>query len=127
LGTNSPPEEASTQGLKCKTKKLPIFRHFDCSSVFSGSQVEKIGNPGQKCENWKNHRMKNNKSAMKLSQIRRRIEICLREIIVRFEMNLQNLLFTGQLNSYLYFKASTKVDIITNLNKKHSYTCKNYV
>jgi hypothetical protein len=27
-------------------------------------------------------------SAMKLSQIRRRIELCMREIILRFEMNL---------------------------------------
>jgi hypothetical protein len=30
----------------------------------------------------------NNQSAMKLSQIRRRIELCMREIILRFEMNL---------------------------------------
>jgi hypothetical protein len=37
--------------------------------------------------------MKTKESAMKLSQIRRRIELCLREIILRFEMNLQNLFF----------------------------------
>jgi hypothetical protein len=37
--------------------------------------------------------MKTEQSAMKLSQIRRRIELCLREIILRFEMNIQNLLF----------------------------------
>jgi hypothetical protein len=49
------------------------------------------------------------KSAMKLSQIRRRIELCQREIILRFEMNLQNLLFSWQFNSYSYFKASTEV------------------
>jgi hypothetical protein len=32
--------------------------------------------------------MKTKQSAMKLSQISRRIELCLREIILRFEMNL---------------------------------------
>jgi hypothetical protein len=32
-------------------------------------------------------------SAMKLSKIRRRIELCLREIILRSEINLYNLLF----------------------------------
>jgi hypothetical protein len=31
---------------------------------------------------------KNKYSAMKLSQIHRRIELCMREIILRFEMNL---------------------------------------
>jgi hypothetical protein len=41
-------------------------------------------------------RMKTKQSGMKLSQIRRRIELCLREIILRFEMNLQNLLFSWQ-------------------------------
>jgi hypothetical protein len=35
--------------------------------------------------------------------------ICLREIILRFEMNLQNLLFSRQFNSYWYFKASSEV------------------
>jgi hypothetical protein len=54
-------------------------------------------------------RMKTKQSAMKLSQIRRRIELCLREIILRFEMNLQNLLFSWQFNSYSYFKAITEV------------------
>jgi hypothetical protein len=33
-------------------------------------------------------------SVMKLSQIRQRIEICLRDLSLRFEMNLQNLLFS---------------------------------
>jgi hypothetical protein len=45
-----------------------------------------------KCENWKSRRMKTRQSAMKLSKIRRRIELYLREIILRFEMKLQNLL-----------------------------------
>jgi hypothetical protein len=49
------------------------------------------------------------KSTMKLSQIRRRIELCPREIILRFKMTLQNLLFSWQHNSYSYFKASTEV------------------
>jgi hypothetical protein len=37
--------------------------------------------------------MKTKQSAKKLSQILRRIELSLREIILRFEKNLQNLLF----------------------------------
>jgi hypothetical protein len=63
----------------------------------------------KKCENWKSRHMKTKQSSMKLSQIRRRIELCLREIILRFEMNLQNLLFSWQFNSYSYFKAITEV------------------
>jgi hypothetical protein len=50
--------------------------------------------------------MKTKQSVMKLSQVNRRIELCLREIILRFKMNLQNLLFFWQFNSYSYFKAS---------------------
>jgi hypothetical protein len=50
-------------------------------------QVEKVGNPQQKM--WKMKEPSDeNQSAMKLSQIRRRIELCLREIILRFKMNL---------------------------------------
>jgi hypothetical protein len=46
----------------------------------------------------------------KLSQIRRRIELCLGEIIIRFEMNFQILTsFPWQFYSYSYFEASTKV------------------
>jgi hypothetical protein len=41
---------------------------------------------------------------MKLSQIHWRIEVCTREIILRFEMNLQNLPFFLQNSSYSYFK-----------------------
>jgi hypothetical protein len=55
----------------------------------------------KKSENWKSRRMKTKQSIIKLSQIRRRIEQCLREIILRFAMNLQNLLFSWQFNSYL--------------------------
>jgi hypothetical protein len=46
---------------------------------------------------------------MKLSQICRRIELCMREIILPFEMNLQNLLFSGQNYSYSYSQAITEV------------------
>jgi hypothetical protein len=55
-GLKSPPAEASTQGLKCKTNKLTIYdapdAHFDFSSLFSNVQVEKVGNPKErkKCE-----------------------------------------------------------------------------
>jgi hypothetical protein len=37
---------------------------------------------------------KTKQSAMELNQIRRRIGLCMRDIILRFEMNLQNLLFS---------------------------------
>jgi hypothetical protein len=50
LGTNSPPAEALTQGLKCKnnvTKFDAPDAHFDYSSLFSDAQVEKVGNPGE--------------------------------------------------------------------------------
>jgi hypothetical protein len=57
----------------------------------------------------KSRRMKTKQSVMKLSQIRRRMELYLRKIIIRFEMNLQNLLFSWQCNSYSYFKASIEV------------------
>jgi hypothetical protein len=45
---------------------------------------EKLKEPGEKPQ----------QSAMKLSQIRRRMKLCMREIILRFEMNLSNLLFS---------------------------------
>jgi hypothetical protein len=58
----------------------------------------------------KSRRMKTKQSAMKLSQIRQRIELCMKNIILRFEVNLRNLLFfSWQFNPYSYFKGSTKV------------------
>jgi hypothetical protein len=42
----------------------------------------------EKMWNWKSRWIKTKQSAMKLSQIRRRLELWLREIILRFEMNL---------------------------------------
>jgi hypothetical protein len=96
--------------LQCKTKLLLRIKYvtnfdapdvpFDYSSLFSDAQVEKFGNQWEKMWNWKSRRMKTKLSAIKLSQIRRRIELCLREIILRFEMNLENLLFSWQFNSY---------------------------
>jgi hypothetical protein len=53
--------------------------------------------------------IKTKQSAMKLSQIRRRIELCMREIILRFKMDLQNLIFSLQFNPNSYSKASTEV------------------
>jgi hypothetical protein len=63
----------------------------------------------KKIENWTSRRMKTKQCAMKLSQVHRRIELCLREIILPFEMNLQNLIFSWQFNSHSYLKASTEV------------------
>jgi hypothetical protein len=62
-GTCSPPAEASTQGLKCKTNTIPDA-HFEYSSLFSGTQAEKVGNPEKNCENC----IKSQKT-QKLSQI----------------------------------------------------------
>jgi hypothetical protein len=74
----------------------------------------------KKSENWKSRRMKTKQRAMKLSKIRRWIELCLRDLILRFEMNLQILLFSWQLNSYSYFKAVPKY-LVTGL-WRHSRT-----
>jgi hypothetical protein len=52
---------------------------------FSDAQVEKVGNP--KKVNTVKQLSDENQTTMKLSQIRRRIELCLEEIILRFEMN----------------------------------------
>jgi hypothetical protein len=97
----------------CKTNMLTILMHqmrfstTQFSSVMLSSKKLEI----RKCENWESRRMKTKQSAMKLSQIRRRIytELCLREIILRFDVNLQNLLLYWQFNSYSYSKASTEV------------------
>jgi hypothetical protein len=70
-------------------------------SHFSNAQVEKAGNPPKIRKLWKNHQMNIKQSAMKLSQICQRIELCLQEIILRYEMNLYNLLFSWQFKSYL--------------------------
>jgi hypothetical protein len=64
--------------LKCKTNFDAPDAHFDYWSLFSDAQVQKVGNPKKK--NVKTERAVgwNPKSTMKLSQIRRRIELCLR-------------------------------------------------
>jgi hypothetical protein len=66
-GTNSPPVEASTQvsSVVLRPKKLK-----------SKKNLKTVKEP------------KNKYCAWKLSQIRRRIELCMREIILLFEMNL---------------------------------------
>jgi hypothetical protein len=56
------------------------------------AQVEKVENP-EKMWKLKEPPDENQQSAMKVSQIRRRIDLCLTEIILRFDINLQNLLF----------------------------------
>jgi hypothetical protein len=53
--------------------------------MLSGTQVEKVGN----VKTVKEPKKQTNKYyAMKLSQIRLRLELCMREIILRFVMNL---------------------------------------
>jgi hypothetical protein len=83
----------------------------------SDAQVEKVGNPKKKCKNWKSRRIKTKQSAMKLNQIRRRIELCLREIILRFEMNLQNLLFSWPLK----YNKTYRFDMSSNIYSVPDY------
>jgi hypothetical protein len=63
--------------------------------------AEKVGKPEKKCENC----IKAEKTkfrAMTLSKIRLRIELCMREKILRLEMNLQNLLFLTVLFIFVF-------------------------
>jgi hypothetical protein len=66
------------------------FRLIEHLQWFSGREKLEIRN---KCENYKT--ANKNKSVMKLSQIRRRIGLCMKEIILRFEMNLWNLFYSS--------------------------------
>jgi hypothetical protein len=56
-------------------------------SLVSGTQAEKVGNPKNIVKTVQEPK-KPKYYAMKLSQIRRRIELIMREIILHFEMNL---------------------------------------
>jgi hypothetical protein len=65
--------------------------NFDASdNLFSDAQAEKILN--LKCYDCKDPFKKPHK-AVKWSQIRRRLELCMKEKILRFEMNLHILIF----------------------------------
>ena len=63
----------------------------------------------KKGKNLMSRRMKTKESAIKLSQIRRRIELCLREIILLFSWIYKIYFYFWQYNSFSYFKASTEV------------------
>jgi hypothetical protein len=93
---------------KCKTNTIPILRHQ--MSILSNQVFSVVLRPKKLEKLWKLYksRNKNNYCAMKLSQIRWTIELCMREIILRFEMNLSKLLFSWQNYSYLYFKQIPK-------------------
>ena len=87
LGSNSNKENYTV--LKCKTNMIPILMHqmrILTNQVSSVVLRPKVGNPKNcnKCEGAE----KTIYCVMKLSQIRQRIELCMREIILRFEMNL---------------------------------------
>jgi hypothetical protein len=61
--------------------------HFDYSSLFSDVHAEKVGNPeNQKPLETVKKPIKTKTRAMKMSQICLRIKLCMREIILRFEM-----------------------------------------
>jgi hypothetical protein len=75
---------------ECKTNTYQfnaLDAHFDYLCLFGGTQAEKVGHPKKNCENCIRAE-KTKYCAMKFSQIRQRIELCMREIILRFEMNL---------------------------------------
>jgi hypothetical protein len=80
------------------------FRLIKSRQWYSGRKSWK----SQKCENYKRAK-KTKYCAMKLSQIRQKIELCMREIILRFEMNFKKkLLFSWQNYLYSYFKQVPK-------------------
>jgi hypothetical protein len=105
--------------LKCKTITILILMHqmriptnFKVSSViFRPKKLEIRIN----CENCK--RAEKTKGAINLSQIRRRIELCMREIILRFEMNLfSSLAHWAESSSELFWLL-----VIRRLSVKHLY------
>jgi hypothetical protein len=62
--------------------------HISTTQVFSVMLRSKKLEIWEKGENWKGRGMKIKQSAMKLSRIHRRIELCMKGIILRYEMNL---------------------------------------
>jgi hypothetical protein len=87
-----------------KTNTIPILMHqmrilinqvFKTNHVMLRQKKLEIREKKKSTGNLKKNSKKSN-GAMKLSQIHRRIELCLREIILRFEMNLWNLHFSWQ-------------------------------
>jgi hypothetical protein len=86
--TNSPPAEASTQWLKYKSNTIPILMHQMCISTNEVSSVVLWLKKLEIRKIVKTVRVEQTKyCAMKLRQLRRRIELCMREITLRFEMN----------------------------------------
>jgi hypothetical protein len=97
------------QGVKCKTIiQLPILMHqmrFSITYLFSDAQVEKVGNlkwydckppPPKKKRKKKKTPKKHSAVKSQWSQIRRRLELWIREIILRFlnEFINSNVFFT---------------------------------
>jgi hypothetical protein len=96
---------------KCKTKTILILMHQICISTNQVSSVvirsKKLENREKKCDNCE--RADKTQSAMKTSLIRRRVELCMREIILRLKLFCKIYFFSWQFNSYSYFKVSTEV------------------
>jgi hypothetical protein len=83
------PRKIINESTICKTNTIPILMHqmrISTNKVSSVMLRPKEFDIGKK--EWKNCESRKNPSAMKLSQIRRRIELSMREIILCFEMNL---------------------------------------
>jgi hypothetical protein len=97
------------KNIKRKTNMLPILMHQMHISTTQVSSVMLKSKTLAIRRKVKERSDETKQSAMKLSQSHRKIELCLREIILRFGMNIQNLHFSSQFNPYSYFKASTEV------------------
>jgi hypothetical protein len=95
-------QEVFSDCLKCKTNTIPILMH---QMRISTNQVSSVMLRSKKLEIRKNVKImkdpiKTKQSSMKLSQIRRRIELCMREIILIWD---QTLLIIVKLSGHLWF------------------------
>jgi hypothetical protein len=75
--------------INCKSSTIPILMyqmHISTNEVSSVMLCLKKLEILKKCENYE--KTIKYQSVMKLSQIRQRIELCMREIILLFQMNL---------------------------------------
>jgi hypothetical protein len=82
----SGPGSKKYASVSCKTIKYET--NFDAPDAhFDDAQVEKLEIRKKRVKTVKEP-IKAKQSAIKLSQIRRRIELCMRKIILHFEMNL---------------------------------------
>jgi hypothetical protein len=82
--------------------------HISTKQVFLVMlRSEKGGNPKKKCEHYE--RPNNNQTEFhEIEPKRRKLDLCMRDIILRFEMNLWNLLYSSHFNSIRILKQVPK-------------------